>query len=87
MVLFEYMVDTVQNTKKQFVSTVITNEKIANSLNGFIDTQTSYTKSAMKNMTEVSVDLAKENLSILKKYDTFDCFKYNETILKFFNKL
>ena len=38
-------------------------------------------------MTEVSVDLAKENLSILKKYDTFDCFKYNETILKFFNKL
>ena len=52
MVLFEYMVDTVQNTKKQFVSTVITNEKIANSLNGFIDTQTSYTKSAMKNMMD-----------------------------------
>lgn len=87
MMLFEYMVDTVQNTKKQFVSTVITNEKIANSLNGFIDAQTSYTKSAMKNMTEVSVDLAKESLSILKKYDTFDCFKYNEPILKFFNKL
>jgi hypothetical protein len=87
MIQFDYVIDTIQNTKKQFVSTVVTNEKIANSLNEFIDTQTSYTKSAIKNMSNISANLTKETVSVLKQCDTFDCFKFNESILKFFNKL
>lgn len=41
-------IDNVQNTKKMFVKATVNNEVIANSLNGFVDAQTSYTKEAVK---------------------------------------
>jgi len=41
-------IDTVQSTKKAVVKSLVTNSTIADSLNGFIDAQTTYTKEAAK---------------------------------------
>ena len=41
-------IDTVQSTKKAVVKSVVTNPVIAESLNGFVDAQTAYTKEAVK---------------------------------------
>jgi len=40
-------VDTIQNGKKQFVSTFVQHEGISKALNDFVDSQTKYTKSAV----------------------------------------
>ena len=41
-------IDTVQSSKKVIVSSLVTNKTIAESLNGFVDAQTAYTKEAVK---------------------------------------
>ena len=40
-------VDAVQSAKKQFVSTFVQHEQFAKVLNGFVDAQAEYTKSAI----------------------------------------
>ena len=40
-------VDGIQSAKKQFVSTFVQHEQFANTLNGFVDAQAQYTKSAI----------------------------------------
>jgi hypothetical protein len=40
-------VDAIQNAKKQFVSTFVQHEQFAKVLNGFVDAQAEYTKSAI----------------------------------------
>lgn len=40
-------VDAIQNAKKQFVSTFVQHKEFAAVLNGFIDAQAAYTKSAI----------------------------------------
>lgn len=51
-------IDAIQNSKKEFVSTFITNDKVAKVLVNFVDSQTQYTKSAVdtgiKTITELS---------------------------------
>mgnify|MGYP006300467711 CR=1 FL=1 len=41
-------IDTVQSSKKVVVNSLVTNKTIADSLNGFVDAQTAYTKEAVK---------------------------------------
>ena len=40
-------VDVIQNSKKQFVDTFVQHDDIKSILNSFVDSQTSYTKSAI----------------------------------------
>lgn len=40
------LVDAVQHGKKQFVTTFVKHEDVANTMNKFIDTQSQYTKQA-----------------------------------------
>ena len=40
-------IDTIQGTKKQFVKTFISNDRLATVFNNFIDAQTDYTKKAI----------------------------------------
>lgn len=47
-------VDFVQTGKKQFVETTVQHEQLATILNQFIDTQTEYTKSTIKALTDVN---------------------------------
>jgi len=44
----EEFIDTVQKAKKDWVKTFVTHETVAKALNDFIDTQTDYTKVAVK---------------------------------------
>jgi len=45
-------VDTIQNAKKQFVSTFVQHDEFQKVLNNFVDAQTAYTKSAINAGTE-----------------------------------
>lgn len=78
----DFVVDAVQNTKKQFVNTFVTNEKIASALNEFIDTQTSYTKSMNKSVTESMTVISQEAMNMMKDYGKFDHSKFHETFTK-----
>lgn len=53
----EDIVDYVQNTKKQVVAKLITDEAVASSLGRFIDAEADYTKAALKNFTEAATDM------------------------------
>ena len=62
---FYTFIDNVQNAKKAIVKSVVTNPVIAESLYGFVDAQTAYTKDAVKATTSaagvISGELAKIN--------------------------
>ena len=48
MFAVDQFIDTVQNGKKYFVSTFVTDETLRKSLNGFVDTQTEFVKQIVK---------------------------------------
>ena len=70
----EDIIDYVQNTKKQVVTKLVTNEAIADSLTKFIDVEADYTKSALKSFTVAATDMyvASTQLysAISKKFDS-----------------
>ena len=82
MLIFDTMVDSIQNSKKQFVSTFVTNEKIAESLNTFIDSQTTYTKKALKETTDASTAVMHEMIKLVQESNKFDYAKFGEGIMK-----
>ena len=82
MFIFDTMVDSVQTFKKQFVSTFVTNEKIAESLNTFIDSQTSYTKKAIKDSMDASTAVMHEMIKVAQESNKFDYTKFGEGIMK-----
>lgn len=60
-------IDTVQNSKKYFVTTFITDEKVRKPLNAFVDAQTAFTKQIFKSYTEVSKHITDEATSAVQK--------------------
>ena len=76
------MIDTVQNGKKQFVKTFVTNEHIAESMNHFIDTQADYTKKAMKATTDAATEIMQETIKVMRETAKFDYSKFGEGIMK-----
>jgi len=76
------MIDTVQNSKKQFVKTFVTNEHIAESMNHFIDTQAEYTKKAMKSTTDAATEIMQETQKAMREAAKFDYSKFGEGIMK-----
>ena len=76
------MIDTVQNGKKQFVKTFVTNEHIAESMNQFIDTQAEYTKKAMKATTDAATEIMQETQKAMREAAKFDYSKFGEGIMK-----
>ena len=55
MFTFDATIDAVQNGKKQFVNTFVTNQAIKDTLVEFVDAQTAYTKSAIKEIGRAHV--------------------------------
>jgi hypothetical protein len=82
MMTFSEVIDTVQNSKKTWVKTFVTNEKVAEALNGFVDAQTEYTKNAVKVGTETASVVAAEALKAVKEAGKFDYTKFGEGIMK-----
>lgn len=76
MFTFDYIIDTVQAGKKQFVSTFVQHEGIKKALNDFIDGQTAYTKSAVKVGTEVSARISEEGSKAFTEVTKFDVSKF-----------
>jgi hypothetical protein len=76
------VIDTVQNSKKQFVKTFVTNEHIAESMNHFIDTQAEYTKKAMKATTDAATEIMQETQKVMRETAKFDYTKFGEGIMK-----
>jgi hypothetical protein len=76
------LIDTVQNGKKQFVKTFVTNEHIAESMNHFIDTQADYTKKAMKATTDAATEIMQETQKAMREAAKFDYSKFGEGIMK-----
>jgi predicted phage gp36 major capsid-like protein len=68
-------VDTVQTAKKTFVSTFVTNDKVADSLNKFVDAQTAYTKSAIKAGNDAATSIGKETMDAIHDALKFDWTK------------
>ena len=76
------MIDTIQNGKKQFVKTFVTNEPIADSMNQFIDSQADYTKKAFKASTDAATGILQESVKLVQTASKFDYTKFGEGIMK-----
>lgn len=85
MFALDTTIDTVQGAKKQFVNTVFANHKtVAEALNGFVDAQTAYTKSAVKAGTDAATKLSSEAVKLGQEAMKFDFAKAAESFSKAF---
>ncbi len=87
MFTFDTAIDAVQTGKKQFVKTFVNNEKIADALNEFIDSQTAYTKSAVGTATRTATTLGKEAMNQMETVAKFDYAKFNDGITKAYQSM
>ena len=87
MFTFDATIDAVQNGKKQFVNTFVTNEAVKATLVDFVDAQTEYTKAAMKAGADTATNLAKELTKSMSEAAKFDYTKFGEGIMKAYNSL
>jgi hypothetical protein len=87
MFTFDATIDAVQNGKKQFVNTFVTNQAIKDTLVEFVDAQTAYTKSALKAGTDSATTIAKELTKSISEAAKFDYTKFGEGVMKAYNSL
>ena len=87
MFTFDATIDAVQNGKKQFVNTFVTNQAIKDTLVEFVDAQTAYTKSAIKAGTDSATTIAKELTKSMSEAAKFDYTKFGEGVMKAYNSL
>ena len=78
----EAIIDAVQNSKKQFVKTFITNEAVAAAMNSFVDAQAEYTKKAAKVGEDTVTVLMGEAVKAAQNANKFDYNKFGEGIMK-----
>ena len=82
MFTFDPVIEAVQQGKKTFVSTFVTNEKIAKAMNEFVDAQTTYTKEASKAATTMLTSVTSETVKAVQESTKFDYTKFGEGIMK-----
>lgn len=78
----DLFIDQFQAGKKQFVKTFVTDDKIADIMNQFIDNQTEYTKKAAKATVDAGTTLTQETLKHIGDAFKFDYAKFGEGIMK-----
>ena len=85
MFTLDTTIDAVQTAKKNFVNTAFANHTtVAEALNGFVDAQTAYTKSAVKAGTDTATKLASEAVKMATEASKFDFAKATESFTKAF---
>ena len=82
MFTFDTTIDAVQTGKKQFVKTFISDEKIADALNQFIDNQTEYTKKAVKATVDAGTTVMQETVKHVQDAAKIDYAKFGEGVMK-----
>lgn len=87
MFTFDSTIDAVQNGKKTFVNTFVTNESMKEALNGFIDAQAQYTKAAVKASQDTAAKMASEMTKVVTEAAKFDYTKFSEGVTKAYNNL
>lgn len=85
MFTLDATIDAVQNGKKTFVNTFITNETVKTALVDFIDAQAEYTKKAVKVGQDTATRVAQEAVKATQEAMKFDYAKFGEGIMKAYN--
>lgn len=85
MFTLDATIDAVQNGKKAFVNTFVTNEAVKSALVEFVDAQASYTKQAVKAGTDTFTKVAQESVKAAQELVKFDYTKFGEGIMKAYN--
>jgi hypothetical protein len=67
MFAVDQFIDTVQNGKKYFVSSFVTDETVRKSLNAFVDAQTEFTKQIVKTNNDMISYFADQSLKYKAK--------------------
>jgi len=75
MFALDSTIDTIQTSKKMFVTTFVTNKTIADAMNDFVDAQTEYTKKAVKTGTDTATTFIAEFSKLAKEAGKFDYTK------------
>lgn len=86
MFTLDSTIDAVQTGKKTFVKTFVQNERIAEAMNDYVDTQTEYTKKALKATSDMFANIASESVKAMQEASKFDLAKINETFTAFTKK-
>jgi len=82
MFALDATIDAVQTGKKQFVKTFVTDEKIAEALNQFVDNQTEYTKKAVKATMDAATTVMHETVKHAQEAAKIDYAKFGEGVMK-----
>jgi adenosylcobinamide amidohydrolase len=85
MFTFDAMVDAVQTGKKTWVNMFVTNETAKDAMVSFIDSQSEYTKKALKTTTDAVTVLSSETIKAYQNASKFDYTKFGEGIMKAYN--
>ena len=80
----EAIIDAVQNGKKTFVNTFVTNEAVKESMIKFIDAQADYTKRASKVGLDTATTLTSEAMKQVQEVVKFDYVKAGQEFFKAF---
>ena len=78
------IIDTVQTGKKTFVNTFVTNEAVKESMIKFIDAQADYTKRASKGGLDTATTLTSEAMKQVQEVVKFDYVKAGQEFFKAF---
>lgn len=73
----EFFIDSIQDGKKQFVNTFVQHAGLKKAMNDFVDSQTAYTKSAVKSSTEVSAKISAEGIKAFTEVTKIDVTKFD----------
>jgi len=85
MFTLDAMVDAVQTGKKTWVNTFVTNDTAKDAMTSFIDSQSEYTKKALKATTDAVTTLTSETVKAMQEAAKFDYTKFGEGIMKAYN--
>lgn len=66
MFAYDTFIDTVQNSKKSFVNTFVTEDKLRKPLTAFVDAQTTFTKQIFKSFEDVTKYVTDEAQKVTK---------------------
>lgn len=71
----EAVIDQIQNTKKQMISTFVIDKKFAEPMVEFVDAQTEYTKAAAQSAKKIGEDFVKLTQDMAKEIASGDLIK------------
>lgn len=82
MFTVDQTIDQIQEGKKKFVKTWITNPQAAEALNSYVDVQTQFVKQAVKSANAVGTVIADELVRATKEMGKIDYAKFGEGFAK-----